>query len=60
MRYFLVLIGLSSIIVGQKPCGFALMLAFLITVIFAILLFSYTALAAVCASDMSADSKLGL
>jgi hypothetical protein len=37
-RYFFVLIGLSSTIDGQKPCGFALMLAFLITVIFAILL----------------------
>jgi hypothetical protein len=28
---------LSSTIDGQKPCGFALTLAFLITVIFAIL-----------------------
>ena len=36
--YFFVLIGLSSINVGQKPCGFALTVAFLMTVIFAIVI----------------------
>ena len=37
-RYFFVDIGLSSIKTGQKPCGFALSVAFLMTVIFAIVI----------------------
>jgi len=51
-RYFL-FIGGSSTHMAQKPVGFALA-AFLITLIF--ILVSYDALAAVCASDTSADS----
>ena len=47
---------------GQKFCGFAVSLPDLMTLIFAMMLSlsPYETLAAVCASDTSADSKLGL
>ena len=49
-----------SITHGQKFTGFALSLPDLMTLIFAMIVAPYDALAASCASDMSADSKAGL
>ena len=45
---------------GQKFWGLAVSLPDLTILIFAMLILSYEALAASCASDTSADSKLGL
>lgn len=57
LLYFL-FIGGSSTNIAHMPLGLAFEVPFLMTLIF--ILLSYAALAASCASEISADSKLGL